>query len=66
MTAAALLEQSRGMWNPRGSVPLHQWLVAKQEASDRRRLAMLGNIVIPQCARLALHIFVHQIQSRDH
>ena len=44
-------------WNPLGAVkvPLHRWMNKSATPEDDERLKCVGNAVIPQCGRLAIH-----------
>ena len=46
-----------------GSDPLSRWLKARQGPLDLERLKCLGNVVMPACARMALHIIAHDMRN---
>lgn len=58
-------EAAHRPWNPKGSLPVHQWLVQSQSNMDVLRLKACGNIVIPQCAALALSVLAAQLNFKD-
>lgn len=61
-------EAAHRPWNPKGSLPVHQWLVQSQsnmDVLDVLRLKACGNIVIPQCATLALSVLAAQLNFKD-
>ena len=64
MTAAHMDLQANAPWNKCGRVSLTKWLAAKQSDLDVKRLACVGNIVIPRCAQLALHVLAHQGEAQ--
>lgn len=49
-------QSAHAAWNRCCKPPVSAWLLAQQSALDKERLKACGNVVIPQCARLALHI----------
>ena len=54
-------ELSQAPWLPGSRLPVHTWLVPDQTEEDAARLRALGNIVIPQCCRLALHLHANDM-----
>ena len=56
MTADEIREQSAAQWMPHTKPETQFWLLDKQGDGIPERLAALGNAVVPQCARLALHL----------
>lgn len=54
-----------GVWNPGNEVPKVHWLKARPEARDQARLHALGNIVIPQQAKMAMSCF-QSLMERAH
>ncbi len=56
-SVASWSSTANAAWNKQAEVPLEQWLLhEKPSLPDSRRLHTLGNIVIPQCAELAMQI----------
>lgn len=45
-----------GPWNPHSKVPIHKWLLEAECPTNSERLRTLGNVVIPQCADLAMKL----------
>lgn len=64
MTLEDISKRCHTMWNARGRLPLHLWLQQSQTRDETERLEMLGNIVMPQCGRLALHAFASFLRPR--
>ena len=56
MNMMDIQSNAQGPWLPRSRPPSHAWLVSEHSELDQHRLKMLGNIVMPQCARAALHL----------
>lgn len=42
-----------GPWNPRGQVPVHEWLQHQESEEDAERVKAMGNIVVPAQAKKA-------------
>lgn len=59
MSAKEIQNHCHRRWNPMGRVPLAQWLLSEAKPVDLERLHVLGNIVMPPCARLGLHLLGH-------
>ena len=57
-------QSAHAAWNRCCKPPVSAWLLAKQSALDKERLKACGNVVIPQCARLALHIMGNHLCGR--
>lgn len=57
--------QAISEWNPlaKKQLPLCQWLENHQGPEEQSRLKAVGNIVIPPCARLALHCILHSFST---
>ena len=49
-------------WNPLNEVPLHQFLVPSVDEETKKRLAVLGNLVVPPQASLAAAVLSHVVQ----
>lgn len=65
MTNVALHAQSKSAWNSKGRIPLFEWLRKDVSAEDTKRLKCLGNIVMPRCARLGLHVLLHELKNQS-
>lgn len=52
---AALLHQT-GAWNDLNKVPMHQWLLEEPAKDQSERMTVLGNVVVPACARVGASI----------
>lgn len=63
MNSAEMLTAAQRPWNPCGRRPVHEWLVGDSDAEDQSRIKCLGNIVMPACARLGMHLLHHSLQS---
>ena len=63
MSAETMRSAAEADWNFAGAQPLREWLAPSQSSQDCERLRCLGNVVVPQCARLGLHIMVHEAQK---
>ena len=57
MKEADIHAQANYCFHFRSQPPINQWLTRQQSQQDKARLTAIGNMVIPKCARLALHIF---------
>ena len=55
----ALAEMAGKPWNPKNTIPMHEWLVHELPAAQRERLNQLGNGVTPQCAHTMLAWLTH-------
>lgn len=64
MTKDEVEDGCHSRWNPQGRVAIDAWLTPELTAVQKARLHTLGNIVIPQCARLSLHVFAHLLQAQ--
>ena len=51
-------------WNPLNRQPLVSWLVAERTPEDSARIHALGNIVVPQQARMAFPILLRMFKER--
>jgi hypothetical protein len=62
-TNEQIQRQANSLWNPLGRVPVHDWLLRASTLSqvDCNRLEALGNVVMPACASLALHLMGHSV-----
>ena len=56
MSCAQVHGQANAIWNPQGKVPLSQWLCQTATDVDIERLKAIGNIAMPACCRLGLHL----------
>jgi hypothetical protein len=56
VSVASWTATANGSWNKQAEVPLEKWLLQKPSPADGKRLHALGNIVIPQCADLAMQV----------
>ena len=56
MTADEMRKSSHQPWNVTCKPDITNWLLTSQSQVDKERLKACGNNVIPQCARLALHV----------
>lgn len=63
MSESEMLANAKKPWNKLSQLPHHEWLTEQTSAQDGHRLKCLGNIVIPACARLAMHILRHSFAS---
>ena len=45
-------------WNPRNSLPMCRWLTQTRDESDRARMTMMGNQIVPPAASLAYDILI--------
>ena len=58
LTEAALHEQAAKEWNVHAKPKsLVRWMQSSLDKAESKRLDALGNVVIPQCARLACQLF---------
>lgn len=62
MTTERLQSMCHSEWNVLGRVPLTSWLTEKCTNEQKQRLHTLGNIVLPRCSQVALHVFASQFQ----
>ena len=62
MTKEEMEARALSNWNEGERTPLHTWLTDQSTASDQDRLKRVGNIVIPRCAQLAVHLLEHSIR----
>lgn len=62
MTVEEMRHAANRPWNKLGRLPLHKWLCSDSERPphDADRLKEIGNVVMPQCCRLALHCMGHR------
>ena len=65
MSADDMRKRAQRPWNARARVPLASWLRAEAKAEDAARLRCIGNVVMPACARLALHVMAHRATAHD-
>lgn len=56
--------ESHEVWNEAGRLPLEQWLQTSMDKTARARLKAVGNIVLPRCGRLAMHLMMHLHDGR--
>ena len=63
MSSAEMDFNANKPWNVRGRVPLLRWLNHTQDEKDKERLKTVGNLVMPACGRLAMHIMLRQHQA---
>lgn len=56
MTSKDIEQQAHQRFHFRSPPPLCDWLAHTQSASDQKRLHAVGNVVIPRCASLAMHV----------
>ena len=56
LTPNQIEREAHAYYNRCGVVPVHQWLRLEQSEEDRKRLAAMGNCVMPRCARLGLTV----------
>eukprot|EP00435_Cladocopium_sp_Y103_P023636 s2702_g5.t1 len=56
MTADEMRKASHKPWNATCKPDVADWLLVSQSQVDKERLKACGNIVIPQCAQLALQV----------
>ena len=56
MSQSDIHAQAHQCWHFRKPPPLVEWLSQSHTKEDRERLCAIGNIVIPRCARLAMHV----------
>lgn len=59
MPASVIHENANQCHNLRNRPPLASWLSNSQTKSDQARLHAIGNMVIPKCATLAMHLLVN-------
>ena len=60
MTPHEIEKQAHMCYHFRERPPLSQWLQDSQNEEDKARLAAVGNLVIPRCASLAMHLLGSQ------
>ena len=64
MDKRKLEEQAELPWNPAAKSPLFTWLTATpHSALDQQRLKVLGNVVIPRCAELAMNLIGQALRA---
>lgn len=63
MTASEMESQALRAWNPSERPSLHTWLSSECGEEDQARLKAVGNMVIPQCGKLALHLLEHSMRE---
>ncbi|CAK9065459.1 Uncharacterized protein SCF082_LOCUS33491 [Durusdinium trenchii] len=61
---ASLLEKS-SVWNELNKVPQHLWLSEEQPCDHNERMGVLGNLVVPACARLGACVALGMAISND-
>ena len=57
-SAEQIHESANMCWNLRNQPAITTWLSNSQLSSDKERLRCGGNMVIPKCAQLAMHILL--------
>ena len=57
-SAEQIHESANMCWNLRNQPAITTWLSNSQLSSDKERLRCVGNMVIPKCAQLAMHILL--------
>ena len=65
MPVETIRSNALSRWNEFGLLAMADWLATSQSSRDRQRLRCVGNIVMPACARLALHVMTHLGAHRD-
>lgn len=63
MSPEAMQAQAKQDWNASARPPLADWLSDARGTSHGDRLASLGNVVLPKCAQLGMHLLVHSIRG---
>lgn len=63
MEAAEIHAQCHMCWNFRSQPHITTWLSPHQSSEDESRLHAVGNMVLPKCARLALHVMLFHFRS---
>lgn len=64
MSDKMIHSRANGFWNKSGRLPLHNWLSRrKMDQCDKNRLEALGNVVMPRCGQLGLHLMGHAVQK---
>lgn len=64
MTSAEMHQNCHQRWNHFGRTPLSSWLKNDVSPVDKERLKASGNIVMPRCAQLALHLHARGLLSK--
>lgn len=63
MNADAMHVNANKIWNRLGRVPVHKSLAyGPLDETSKSRLTALGNVVMPPCARLAMHVLGHFVR----
>ena len=62
MTPERMRMNAKQPWNLPGRLPLTAWLAQEQSSLDKSRLSCIGNVVVPGCCQLALHIIAHHVE----
>jgi hypothetical protein len=52
-------EEANKCWNLRNQPPITTWLAQSLGKHDLHRLHAIGNMVLPKCACLAMHLLLH-------
>ncbi|CAK9032423.1 unnamed protein product [Durusdinium trenchii] len=63
MTSDEMESRALEPWNHRDRPELHCWLSTECTQQDQQRLQSVGNMVIPRCAQLALHVLEHSMRA---
>ena len=63
MSCAQVHTQANAIWNPQGKVPLSEWLRQTASDVDIERLKAVGNVAMPACSRLGLHLLGTQLNN---
>lgn len=45
-------------WNFENKIPIRSWLVNERQEHHDERMQILGNVVVPACAALAMEMIV--------
>ena len=65
MDECVMKSEALSEWNPSQKPPLASWLATEKYVLYDERMLMLGNIVLPRCARLGMHLLLHSIRSHS-
>lgn len=52
-------------WNEVSARPMSTWLTDSQNQQDRDRLRMMGNIVVPEMARVGFEVLLRMVSNSD-
>lgn len=63
MDEGAMQAAAHAEWNPCDRLPLTSWLSSTKADNHADRMTTLGNIVVPRCARLGMHLLLHAVRA---